>query len=63
MRCYTFLIDEYPHSREFLLTSLFIYRNTIIMVVDQYSSLTYEHLVLESDLSTCFLVCLPFIEQ
>ena len=33
-----------PRSGDFLLTSLCIYSNIIIMVVDYYSSLTYEHL-------------------
>ena len=37
-----------------LFTTLYIYNNLIIMVIDYYSSLTYEHLVLDSELSTCF---------
>ena len=34
-----------PCSHDFLLMSLYIYSNIIIMVVDYYSSLTYECLV------------------
>ena len=36
-----------PCSHDFLLTSLYIYSNKIILIVDYYSSLTYECLVLK----------------
>ena len=42
-----------PCACDFLLMSLFIYSNIIIMVVD-FSSLTYECLFLDIELSTCF---------
>ena len=41
-------------AHDFLFTTLYIYSNLVIMVVDYYSILTYEHLVLDSELSTCF---------
>ena len=48
-----------PCSHEFLLMSVYIYSNfnIIIMVIGNhyYSSLTYEHLVLDCELSTCFV--------
>ena len=50
-----FLVMSYC-SHDFLLTLSYIYDNVIIMVVDYYSSITYEHLVLDSELSTCFMV-------
>ena len=50
-----------PQSHDFLLTSLYIYSNLIIMVVDYYGSLTYECLVLDSELSTCYYVHMLFL--
>ena len=49
MHCYAFLSVE---SRAPLI-SLYVYSNIFIMVVDYYISLTYEHLVLDSEQSTC----------
>ena len=47
MHCYTFLSDE-------SVTVFDIVVYLIIMV--NYSSLTYEHLVLDSELSTCLRI-------
>ena len=49
----THLLVTSPCLHEFLLTSLYIYTNIIIMVVDYCSSLTYECLVLNRKVSTC----------
>ena len=55
MHCYILLSDESLFTRVPPLMSLYIYSNMIIMVVDYYSSLTYEHLIfLDSEPSTCF---------
>ena len=52
MHCCTFLSDESLFMCVPLM-SFYVYSNIIIMVVDYYSSLTYEHLDFDSELSTC----------
>ena len=51
IHCHAFLSDD-GCSCDFLLMSLYIYSNTIIMVADYCSSLTYAWL-LDREMSTC----------